>query len=171
MTHKYFILWYRLDQVDSYLIWYSNNLDGVVVDSTGPVPTFLEIYRLCAYAGNLGLHLEEEEPILHDLDAVKYWLENPRKTAIKCDCFLVAWNLFGDVALSVQDTTFDQDRQKTSKIYDKLFWGNNLPAVTPLGKHYEPIWNNDEVERLREVLGDGLRMFRRYLVYERSVGG
>ncbi|MEW5858947.1 MAG: hypothetical protein AB1861_16445 [Cyanobacteriota bacterium] len=170
MTPKYFIFWYRLDQVDSYLIWYENEPDGVILDSTGIVPIFPEIDRLLAYVGSLGLHLEKQELILLDLDVVKHWLDKQRNTHIDCDRFLCAYNLFSDVALSVDDNGFDRDRQRTNSIYNKLFWGNNLPVVTPLGKHYEPIWRDDEIEMLRELLEYGLKMFRRVTQYGGKAG-
>lgn len=160
MNRNYFILWYRLDRVDSYLIWYTNDFDGVVVDNSEQVIMFKYIPLLRKYADKCGLHIEEEEPGLHNLDAVKDWIENPSKTDINCDILLSAWNLFIDIASSVQDVTFDRDREKTDLIYEKLFWGNNLPAVTPPGKHYKPNWTDDEIEKLQEVLADGLKMFQ-----------
>jgi len=39
---------------------------------------------------------------------------------------------------------FDEDKALTQKIYNKLFWGSNLPAVTPKGRYYEPIWPRRE---------------------------
>lgn len=162
---EYFSCWYRLDRVDYYLIWYTNNCDGVVTDSTGLIPTFANIDSLVNYAKNLGLYIDKEEPILHNLDLIKYWLQNPNRDTVVCSDFLATWNLFTDVASSVRDVIFDRDLQKNNFIYKKLFWGNNLPAVTPLGKHYEPIWTDGEIETLAKVLGYGLTMFRRYLLH------
>lgn len=139
----YFSLWYRLDRIDYYLIWYTNDRDGVVVDSTGLIPTFRDIDSLAIYAENIGLYVEKEEPTLHNLDLLKYWLENPNQATIVCDDFLAIWNLFTDVASSVLDIEFDRDIQKTKSIYNKLFWGNNLPSLTPKGKYYNPIWTDD----------------------------
>ncbi|HAX78565.1 MAG TPA: hypothetical protein DCY88_22715 [Cyanobacteria bacterium UBA11372] len=160
MSKQYFILWYRLDGVNAYLIWYTNDCDGVLVDS-GKVICFKSISLLRRYAEGCGLYIEEEEPIFQELDPVKNWLYNPSKTEINCNIFLSVWNLFIDIASSVQDVAFDRDRDKTDIVYEKLFWGNNLPSVTPRGQHYTPTWTDDEVETLQEVLAYGLNMFLR----------
>jgi len=75
---------------------------------------------------------------------------------------LNAWNLFGDIATSV-DAEFDSDRQLSQRVYEKLFWGNNLPSVTPPGKHYTPLWNEDELSLMRAILGHGLDIFRKHV--------
>ncbi|MFH7024651.1 MAG: hypothetical protein ACHBN1_04430 [Heteroscytonema crispum UTEX LB 1556] len=161
-TKSYFILWYRLDEKDSYLIWYGNDVDGIITNSAGKIPIFRDISSLLGYCAKVNLNLDDQEPTFYDLDKVKDWLKNPNKNEVDCIVFLNTWNLFIDVASSVRNLTFDPDHKKTNKIYDKLFWGNNLPSVTPPGKHYEPIWTDDEVKLMRSVLGDGLRMFRDY---------
>jgi hypothetical protein len=46
------------------------------------------------------------------------------------------------------------------KIYHKLFWGNNLPPVTPEGCHFNPEWSRDELAALAGVLSAGLEMFQ-----------
>jgi hypothetical protein len=45
-------------------------------------------------------------------------------------------------------------------IYDKVFFGNNLPSMTPPGEHYVPAWSEEEIDRLSRVLTGGLRLFR-----------
>ena len=45
-------------------------------------------------------------------------------------------------------------------IYDKLYWGCNLPSMTPPGMHDEPIWSREEITTVVAVLHCGLRMLR-----------
>ena len=41
MNREYYILWYRLNDKDSFLIWFSTDEDdGVFVDEDGFVPVF-----------------------------------------------------------------------------------------------------------------------------------
>ncbi len=161
MSTKYYACWYRLDRKDAYLIWYSNDPDGVVIDGAGRVPTFSDLAHLRAHADALGLRVKEEDPILHDLDAVARWLERPQQKGIDCAGCLAAWNLCSDVAVSIGDRMCDRDRERVYIVYDKLFWGTNPPSVTPSGKQYKPIWTDAEVEALAEMLGYGLGLFRR----------
>lgn len=158
MSADYYKCWYRLNGRDKYLIWYTNDVDGVWLRD-GKIPVFTEHTNLIDYASSNGINIQIEEPRLHDLDVVVKWLESPTGKTVDCPSFNAAWNLFADVSRSVKGD-FDQDQKRTKKVYEKLFCGMNLPSVTPEGKEYEPIWTKKEVALLYEVLSQGLEMFR-----------
>jgi hypothetical protein len=160
MGRTYYIFRYRLDGADSYLIWYTNEEDGVFVDEAGVVPSFKDTDALLKYAGGRGISLVPEEPKLQNLDVLERWLKEGDDGLIAPDSFNDAWNLFADVSRSIGGG-FDTDRGLTQKIYEKLFWGCNLPVVTPEGKRYDPVWTERELKVMREVLGSGMEMFRR----------
>jgi hypothetical protein len=66
-------------------------------------------------------------------------------------------------ALSVRFHALDVDdmtARGAEKIYDKLFFGNNLPAITPAGVSYEPVWSHDEIETLSRIYRLGLTGLR-----------
>ncbi len=159
MSREYSKLWYRLDGGDAYLIWYTDEQDGVVTDSDGKVPCFRSTDDLLRYAESLNLPIEIEGAILHDLDVVAKWSKKEGVDSIDCRTFLAAWNLFDDVSRSV-GSSFDADHELAEKIYDKLFWGNNLPSITPEGKSYHPAWTKRELHTMKEVLEGGLSLFR-----------
>ena len=163
----YYPYWYRLDNADAYLLWFTDGStdgtepDGVLLDQVDRVVMFRHLDDLRDYAARRSLPVAAEvnsEPL--DLDAVDRWLAMARKTTVDCETFLNAWNLFSDLASTVQGGPVHIDDQREGRIYSKLFWGNNLPAVTPPGKHYTPIWSKSEVGRMRNVLGAGMRLFR-----------
>jgi hypothetical protein len=160
MSREYYNLWYRLDGCDAFLIWYTDEEDGVVVDSDEKALSFQNTEDLLGYAASRGLSVCVEDPLLHDLDVIAEWLGTGDVRSVNCEDFLAAWNLFEDVSRSVGGS-FDDNRKLTEKIYEKLFWGNNLPIVTPEGKSYEPIWTKRELKIMREVLGSGLLLFRK----------
>jgi hypothetical protein len=157
---KYFPLLYRLGAEDRYLIWISNEKDSVVAEGGGLVPTFKHIDSVQAYSEVNQYSLEREEPVLHDLDWVAAWTKAP-DAPVDCRKALAAWNLFSDMAKSVNERgiAFNQLDSQFPSIYDKLFWGSNLPSMTPSGRHYEPEWSQDELATLAEVLSAGLAMF------------
>jgi hypothetical protein len=161
MPRTYYKLLYRLEGVDALLIWYSNDADGVATSDDHCVPSFETVADLLAYADARGLVVAEEEPVLHDLDAVAAWLANPQEETVACSDFLAAWNLFGDVARSCPQysASFADRGKQRDAVYDKLFWGSNLPSVTPPGEQYTPEWSRDEVTSLRQLLQAGLEMF------------
>jgi hypothetical protein len=163
----YLPYWYRLTRADAYLIWYTDTAgegsksDGVLLDDAGRLPTFQSLAELQAYASGRDLSVDAEmntEPL--DLDTVAHWLGAARKTTVDCPTFLAAWNLFSDLASAVQGRPAHIDDQTEDRIYDKLFWGSNLPAMTPPGKHYTPTWTKSEVGRLRSVLNNGMQLFQ-----------
>jgi hypothetical protein len=133
------------------------------------MPSFRSLADLQLYAQRFGLSIEHEELILHDLDAVAHWLKTPRKDTVDCCEFLAAWNLFEDIASSVEGKR-PPPAPKHKRISNKLFWGNNLPSLTPPGKHYVPIWTKSEVGKLQHILSNGLRLFRNTRREGTSVG-
>ena len=160
MTRQYFDLWYRLDSEDGHLIWYTDDKDGVVVDTESNVPSFRNTEALLGYAQTHGLTIDVGEPILFNLDLAAQWLLAGTSTSVDCGNILNAWNLFDDVARSVGGA-FDGESEASQKIYEKLFWGNNLPSVTPEGERYDPAWTLADLETLGDVLSSGLSLFRR----------
>ena len=176
MKTLYYPLWYRLDSVNRYLIWINReevdeDLDGVWLGSNGKIPVFRSMNALLDCAQSEDISLESGELNLHNLDVIKRWLKVKRSkaqgpTSIDCGDFLAAWNLFADISRSVNGG-FDVDRERTQKIYSKLFYGNNLPAITPVGQHYVPLWRNREKRIIREIMSQGLRMLRANVKYLR----
>jgi hypothetical protein len=41
-------------------------------------------------------------------------------------------------------------------LYDKLFLGCNLPAMTPEGQRYDPMWSAEDCRKLAQLLRLGL---------------
>ncbi|HEX8530480.1 MAG TPA: hypothetical protein VF646_10670 [Cytophagales bacterium] len=157
----YFALWFRLDQTDGYLIWIQDDQDSVLVEVDLLIPVFRSESSLALYAKERSIEIVDEEPVLHDLDAIREWLSKPDQH-IDCHEFLAAWNLFTDVSTGTERKFTGSKKDKlTSKLYDKLFFGNNLPAVTPPNEYYIPQWQEAERQRLFEVMTEGLQLFER----------
>jgi hypothetical protein len=159
MDRKYYILWYRLDGSDSFLIWYSDEKDGVFVDADGFVPSFKDAGSLLKYAQERNIGVDTEGPVLLNLDVLSRWLKENDVALIDPNGVNGAWNLFADVSHSIEGG-FDANQRLTQKIYNKLFRGCNLPSVTPEGESYHPAWTKRELNIMRDVLSSGLQMFR-----------
>jgi len=161
MARTYYKLLYRLDGMDGLLLWCTNGSDGVATTTDNCVPSFKTEADLLAYADASSVVVKEEQPVLHDLDAVVAWLADPHGETIVCSELLAAWNLFGDIARSCPQHTVsfgDRDKQ-VGVVYDKLLYGHNLPSITPAGAHYTPEWSGDEITSLRQILQEGLDIF------------
>lgn len=166
----YYLLWFQLDEEDRYLIWITHEVDKdrIATNSADKVLVFSTPQKALQYADQQGWKIDLESPVLYDLDYVKDWLEQPDPDDVDCVEFLHAWNLFNDVAYSLsliqpEGNDFIAGTELTNLVYDKLFWGNNLPSVTPEGKEYIPIWPAEHVEELKRVLDAGLKMFREHI--------
>ena len=71
-----------------------------------------------------------------------------------------AWNLFIDVRAVGPCPSFDRADRKAHKCYEKAFWGLNLPAMTPRGKRFVPVWRVAEIKLMQDVLRAGLDNLR-----------
>src|SRR5438093_1471535 len=119
------LLWYRFDGADAFLLWYGDDQDGVVVDDTGRVLSFSDRETLKRWANLHGWDASIEGLILHDLDAVRQWVEYSSSDTIDCELALLAWNLFVDVRVSLGQRNALRDDPEASDIYSRLFFGNN----------------------------------------------
>ena len=107
----------------------------------------------------LSLQVSDEATVFFDIDAMLRalaGLRDGRASSIStCKQLLDGWNLLEDLARSL-DLAMNEgsarDKQVQSKAYQKLFWGNNLPAVTPEGKTYLPLFLASERRLMRRYL-------------------
>lgn len=74
-----------------------------------------------------------------------------RMGAEEIDAVLVAWNGLEEIAEGV-GIPFHFRGELARRSYEKLFWGSNLPSVTPLGEHYVPLWRRSEVAKMTKLL-------------------
>jgi hypothetical protein len=162
-TRQHYLCEFRLDGQCAYFLWYGGDVDGVILDGGGRLAAFATAGAAMAFASAHRLALSPAVTACYDLDLVARWCRQPQAEGVNCDLFLNAWNLFTDMCASRAGTggLFQHVSKKESIAYDKLFFGNNLPAVTPPGARYEPAWSADELLGLSQVLGLGLQEFRR----------
>jgi hypothetical protein len=165
MERIYSALKYRLDHLDAFLIWYINDVDGFVLDDRQRALSFRNLSVLQEWVSMHGYVVEtEEQGSLHDLDTTQQWSANPSPDTVDCIAVLNAWNLFLDIRASIEQRNVMRDDPENNDIYDKVFFGNNLSAITPPGEHYTPLWSEDEVMRLSRLLTEGLRLFRAHVI-------
>ncbi len=160
---NYYTLWFRLHNRDAYLLWFSGTDDGVVLEGR-QIRAFADVGGLKTYAALHNFDVVAEQPILHDLDRLKWWLSNPSAETIDCNNFLSAWNLFSDVSASL-NMPFEPLNERLTHLYDSLFYGSNVPAITLLEYQYQPIWLEADVELLIDILSKGLELLQQHLVF------
>lgn len=81
-----------------------------------------------------------------------------------CEYFLSMWNYASDICNSVEKRFWGDNKNKMiTKVYDKVFWGSNLPAVTPDNESYTPYFNWAERLILKVLYRSFMRIFKEYL--------
>jgi len=133
--------------------WYTDLQDGVLVDEHNKLIIFRCFEEANMYSSSKHLQVDFTETIKYDFDILGNWLLNPIGQTVDCQGFLNLWNLTIDIAYSCQLKFLGNLQDElTNIIYDKLFYGNNLPCVTPKGKLYKPIWTKEELDYLVKVM-------------------
>jgi hypothetical protein len=140
----------RLDGAERWFFWDRGDEtpDRVVVDGAGSIVCF----RSERDARTSSSDVSPERAAIYDLDTIEAWCRS-NSGAVDCPVLLNAWNLFGDLP---RGHLFDAADARATGVYDKLFFGCNLPAVTPPGEHYVPTWTPAELHELKRVLLLGL---------------
>lgn len=149
----------RLDDAPLFVIWYSDERDGFVRDEEGRLRIAGTLEGLAALARGAGIALEDQGPADYDFDRIRAWCDHPGEAGIDCPAFLNAWNFFDDLANlhTEPDSPYSRLSRAAEDSYDTLFWGCNLPAMTPPGERFDPTWTPENVAEIREVLEAGLR--------------
>jgi len=153
----YYLCLVRFRQRDRYTLWYSNDTDGLELRD-GKISLFGAEEQLVRLAAEQGLQFENEEPVLHDFDLAAQWVQTGDASEVDCSVFNSVFNLCTDAAQSLgQPASWESPQFRP--IYQKLFWGCNLPALTPPGEQYIPRWSWDELGVLRDALRKALDQF------------
>ena len=147
-----------LDRVITYMIWVSSDNDFVVTIKPGRLAAFEKPDTLTAYANKNGIEIQPDQPHKNDIDAVLDWLALEKVIGMDCAAFLNIWNLLADICSTLDLKLYEPEGSQ--EIYDKLFFGNNLPAMTPKDEVYVPEWSVEEIKLLANVFRDGTNKLR-----------
>ena len=162
-SRSHFAVCYKLDGTNRYFVWYGAETDGVLLALPDRLATFPNLATLDGYLLQSGLRRDLSEPSHYDLDQLADWLSNPSAVAVDCPFFLNCWNMLSDVTRSVGSAM--PASPGATDVYDKLFWGCNLPSVTPPGEHFIPEWSTSEIATISKILSSGLQGFRQAAAY------
>lgn len=153
---EYYPFLFSLYSKDYYCIWYTDDKDGFLAGSNR-ILIFQSQQQLYFYAKENNLIFQDDITGL-SVDIAVDWLKKESNN-IDCKYFLDFWNIIGDLAYSVHDSFYGNgENDLIIKVYNKLFYGNNLPSIKGDGEDYYPTWSKEEVDVLILVVKDGLRI-------------
>ena len=156
---QYYFCEFQMGGASYFVIWYSGEEDGLLTNDERRLLSFGSSDQALAYASERALAIEPQEPAFYDLDRIESWFTGASADKIDCAELLDAWNMFLDVAASAGGASlFEAADARANDVYDKLFFGNNLPSITPPGEHYVPGWSAEEVGVLARIMRLGHRM-------------
>lgn len=154
----YHIIFCRAGPHCGYLIgWFWEDGQDALINVQNRLVVFAGAADARRYAALHGLPVGDDPVAVYDVDAVQHWIDHPLKKRVDPVLLLRIWNLCIDIAAATR-RPFERRARRTDRISNKLFWGNNLPAMTPPGEHYIPRWRRAEVQALRQVLRQGVAL-------------
>ncbi|GMA99475.1 hypothetical protein [Pelosinus sp. IPA-1] len=158
----YYSVKFALERKEIYSLWYSGKNDGFLIDQN-KILSFKSMNELRQYAIEKNINLQDEHTVVI-LDLAINWLRR-RDREINCRYFLDFWNIVADLAHSVNEEFYgDKDNNGILEIYNKLFYGSNLPAVKKEKDVFFPQWDEVELEILTKVIDDAWRIVKIYLL-------
>jgi hypothetical protein len=177
LARTHYKLLCRVDGADVFLLWYTDDQDGVVVTPDERVLCFASEAALLQQAHALHIEVSEHRPVVHDLDAVQAFANAVDQRAREGGSasspapfdgrsLLLAWNFFGDVARSTPSRAgaFVQAEAHLDALYDKLFLASTPTPLARADASMASAWSSTEVERLAAVMRAGRALFRDSLV-------
>ena len=138
-----------------YGVWYSDETsDGFLTQD----------YELIAFSSEkaatefIRLHTSNRRPVtttIYDLDIVKQMIDHQQPLS---PCVMLEfWNIAEDLSGSVNASFLGELKDDlTNQIYDKLFYGNNLPEINTSGQIYVPQFTDEEWQKLEDILSDAI---------------
>lgn len=146
----FYCIWFSDDETDGFLL---ENSKVKVFDSEAAAFAFLQSFS--SYQKTIGLTVYDVNQIVQIVLGT---------SALDPCRILNFWNIAGDLANSTGiPYEGNQKDRLTNGIYDKLFCGNNLPAINTSGHIYVPQFTQEESVRLTEILIDGIAHIRKML--------
>lgn len=135
----YYSIWYSDETKDGFL---TNNYDLITFTSEKTASEFVRF------------HTSYYKPVtttIYRMETVKQMIDQQRP--FDACVMLEFWNIVGDLADSIK-APFCGNLQDdlTNEIYEKLFYGNNLPEINTSGQNYMPQFTDEEWRKLKEIL-------------------
>ena len=154
-TPRYYPCRVRLDGCDRFVAWYTAEHDGFARHPDGRLV-------VAATLDGLDVPWTESHLTVYDFDRVQNWCETPEQSAIDCPAFLDAWNFLDDLAEfhAGARAPYTRASQTAGDCYNRLFWSNNPPAITPPGERFVPSWSAEDLVAIREVFETGFGVLR-----------
>ena len=164
LQKKYYLIKFRILQEEYYTFWYTDDIDGFLLDINGILKSFPTKEEAIDFTEKQGFLLDTDELLISSAILKRI---NIRK--INCNLFLNYWNIFSDMAHSIncQFVGDNRDKEIIQHIYEKLFYGCNI-LVKEDEEHYRPKWSKKERRWIAKVMKNGFKILSKGLKFYRK---
>ncbi len=136
-----------------YILWISDDIDGVVVDNQRKVIAFKDKAQLLKFVEKKAISLKEGITAYY-INNLQQWVLEPDRN-IDYEVFLNFWNLCTDISYSVGiDFMGDVRDELINNLYNKLFDASG----TFISEEPNPTFNEVEISKLSEIIQNGLAL-------------
>ncbi len=154
IPEQLYLINFILNKKQYFTFWYTDDIDGFLLNENKKIRTFSNKEEAETFAQTYCFKIVDE--------VVTFSSDSIRTLDIEtldCNIVLTYWNILSDVAMSVHCPFLgDYKTKEIQKIYDKLFYGCNLPAIKKNKKDFVPVWSEGEIEKIVEVIENGLKI-------------
>lgn len=158
LRQEYWLVKFKILKEVYYTLWYTDDIDGFLLDTNGILKFFLTKEEAVAFAEEKGFWLDTKEFLISSEILKKI---NAKK--IDCELFLNHWNTFSDVAHSINCQFIGDSKGGMIRyLYMKLFYGCNL-LVKEEEEHYYPKWSKKEKCQMAKIMTNGLKILSKGL--------
>lgn len=142
-----------------FALWYRSDTDGFLLREPGKLRTFPDRDAAVSFCRRQGYIPSSEEALFSDA-----FLPDLQAGNVDCQTVLNWWNLLADLAHTVgQPFPGDRTEGPVQDVYNKLFYGCNLPALRKKGPLYIPAWSAEEIQAILQVLEAGFSLLHKAL--------
>ena len=155
----YYIIKFEYYSEEKWALWYTSDKDGVITEN-GKIYCFDSERSLKIYCKKMNINFEEEVTE-YRIDEIERWV-NAKVIEVDCQMILKFWNIVDDISESVKKSIYKRT-DISERIYEKVFYGNNLKSINTSGREYVPKWSDEELEVLKNILKQALIFIKKQL--------
>jgi len=154
-----YIIEFNIKQREYYTFWYTDDTDGFLLENNEKLKSFASEKEAKRFAEDNKFKLDKEILLISSDILINLNLEE-----FDCNLVLTYWNIMSDIAQSVHSQFLgDSKDDEVQSIYNKLFYGCNLPALKKDGEDYLPKWNEIEKKWIVKVIENGFELLLKAL--------
>ena len=161
---EYCLVEFKMSNQTYYCLWFSDNRDAFLIDKNGKLIMFYCEAEMRDFCKIHDLDTQVDAAILYDIDT---FIEKICLNDIDCNLILRFWNIASDMAYTLKEPFIGDDNGVDCiilDVYNKLFYGTNPLALKKNSPEiYSPVWGESEINIIRNIMNDSIRIFRKFL--------